>query len=177
MLRSPRTLLAAIALVVTLGGGMTAEAQEGFAGGVRGHFISSSEGELGGALSADVGYAFDVLRLGGFLGVGAVPSEEDTRNRIFMPLAASIGIELLGEVVGFSAYLRGGLWGGATQEVKLTVGGFVGGAAYLEFALGRGVAITAGLDVWGVLGDGETVLFAPSLGLSWMPPMDEEPAP
>ena len=99
--------------------------------------------------------------------MAAVPAEDDVHNRIFMPLGVSIGLELLGDIVGVSVRARGGLWGGATQEVKLTAGGFLGGAVYLLFALGEGVAVDLGLEVWGIFGDGETALFSPSLGLSW----------
>ena len=85
-------------------------------------------------------------------------------------LGASIAFEALGDVVGVSIRARGGLWGGATQEVKLTAGGFLGGAAYMLFHLGGGVAIDVGLEVWGIFGDGETALFSPSAGLTWSPP-------
>ena len=43
-----------------------------------------------------------MFRIGGFFGVVAVPSEEDVRNRIFMPLAVSLGIEVLGDTVGIA---------------------------------------------------------------------------
>lgn len=140
---------------------------EGLAGTVHGWLLASPAPDVGGALGADVGYANDIFRVGAFFGVGAVPSGDDARNRIFMPLALGAGIEAFGETVGFALRLRGGLWGGATQAVKITAGGFVGGGAYLLFALGPGVALDVGLDVWGLFGDGETVLFAPGLGLSW----------
>lgn len=162
-------IAAALAVALTLGVHSGAEAQDAPAGAVHGHFVAAPQGDYGGGLSGDIAFPIDVFRIGGFFGVVAVPSEEDVRNRVFMPLAASFGVELLGDVVGFSVRARGGLWGGATQEVKLTAGGFVGGGAYLLFALGGGVGVSMGLDVWGLFGDGETALFAPGFGLSWTP--------
>ena len=151
-----------------------ADAQEP-SGGAQASFLVSVDGELGGAISADVTYAIDWFRVGGFLGVGTVVADEDVRNRVFMPLAASVGVELSDEDVGMSLRARGGLWGGATQEVKLTAGGFLSGALYLLFVLGDGVTASMGLEVWGLLGDGETALFSPSLGLTWTPPISEQP--
>lgn len=163
-------LRAAPALCLVLAVAAPAAAQEGLAGGVQGHFLASPQGDLGAGVSADLWFPFEMLRFGGFFGVAAVPAEEDVRNRIFMPIGASVALELLGDVVGVSIRARGGVWGGATQEVKLTAGGFVAGAAYLLFALGGGVAIDVGLEVWGILGDGETALFSPSAGLTWRTP-------
>jgi hypothetical protein len=160
---------ALLTAVAAASGASPASAQEGPAGAVQGHFVASPDAELGGALTADLWYPVDLFRFGGFVGVGAVPSDVDTRNRVFMPLGVSVAFEALGEGAGVSIRARGGLWGGATQEVKLTAGGFVGGGAYLLFDLGAGTALSVGLDVWGLFGDGETVLFAPSLGLSWNP--------
>lgn len=168
-----RRSLFAVVLLATGWVAAPAAAQEGVAGTVHGHFVGSIDGDLGGALTGEVDYALGVFRLGGYFGVVPVPSDEDVRNRVFMPLALSVGIDLLGDVVGFSARARGGLWGGATQEVKLTAGGFIGGGAYMLFNLGGGVGVSVGLDVWGLLGDGETLLFAPGAGLVWSPPAPE----
>lgn len=159
-----------------------AGAQDAPAGAVSAHMlVSASTGsqsgldpdlwvpDLGGALGVDLWVPLDIFRVGGFLGVGVLPSANDEHNRVFMPLAASVGLEVLGEVVGVSLRARGGLWGGATQEVKLTAGGFVGGGAYLLFNLGAGAALAVGMDVWGLLGDGQTALFAPGVGFTWTP--------
>lgn len=142
---------------------------DGLGGAVSGLFLASPTPDFGGALAADLWYANGIFRVGGFLGVGAVPSADDVYNRVFMPLGVSAGIEVLGDVIGFSVRVRGGLWGGATQAVKITAGGFVGGGAYLLYSLGGGVGVGLGLDVWGLFGDGETILFAPGLGLTWTP--------
>ena len=146
-----------------------ARAQDDVAGAVRGQVLASLEEDVGGAVSADLWLPLDWFRVGGFIGVGALPAEEDARNRTFMPLGVSVGFEAMGDDGGISVIARGGLWAGATQEVKLTAGGFVAVGAYLLFALGDNVALDVGLDLWGVFGDGETVLFAPSVGLSWAP--------
>ena len=121
-------------------------------------------------MSADLWFPLEGFRLGGFIGVGAVPSEDDVRNRIFMPVGLSLGYEIVGDSVGVAIRARGGIWAGATQETKLTMGGFLAGGAYLLIVLGDGVALDVGMDVWGILGDGETVLISPSLGLTWSPP-------
>lgn len=159
----------ALTLLLVLLAAAPAAAQDSIAGATQAHFLASTQGDLGGGVSADLWFPFEMLRFGGFFGVAAVPAEDDVHNRIFMPLGVSIGLELLGDIVGVSVRARGGLWGGATQEVKLTAGGFLGGAVYLLFALGEGVAVDLGLEVWGIFGDGETALFSPSLGLSWSP--------
>jgi len=147
----------------------SAAAQAEIAGSAQGHFLASPQEDYGAGVSADLWFPIEWFRIGGFFGVAAVPAEDDVRNRIFMPLGVSAAFEVMGDDVGVSVRARGGLWGGATQEVKLTAGGFVGGAAYLLINLGEGVALDVGLDVWGIFGDGETVLFAPSLGVSWSP--------
>ena len=172
--------LAALLLAAFAFGAATARAQDeppadpgagvtGPAGTVAGHFLASPEGDIGGALMADIWYPLEWFRIGGFFGAGAVPSEVDLRNRVFMPFGVSAGVDLMGDSVGLSLRVRGGLWGGATQEVKLTAGGFMGGGAYLLIPLGEGASVALGLDVWGVFGDGETVLIAPGAGLTWGP--------
>jgi hypothetical protein len=151
-------------------------AQDGPAGAVSAHLLASTAPDFGGALGADLWMPIGIFRLGGFLGVGAVPSEDDTQSRVFMPLAASVGLEVLGEIVGVSLRARGGFWGGATQDAKLTAGGFVGGGAYLLFNLGGGAGLAVGMDVWGLFGDGETALFAPGVGLTWTPATTTPPS-
>lgn len=165
--------LVLLAAALVCGAPSLAAAQEGPAGSVTGHVLTSTAPDVGGALGADLWFPIDVFRVGGFLGVAAVPSGEDVQNRVFMPLAASVGLEVLGEVVGVSLRARGGLWGGATQEVKLAAGGFIGGGAYLLFNLGAGASVALGMDVWGIFGDGETALFAPGVGLTWTPAIPE----
>jgi hypothetical protein len=138
-------------------------------GAVQGHFLASTAPDVGGALSADLWFPIGIFRIGGFLGVGAVPSPNDVYNRIFMPVGASVALEIAGDVVGVSLRARGGMWGGATQAVKITAGGFVGGGAWLLFHLSEAVSVSVGMDVWGLFGDGETALFAPGVGLTWTP--------
>lgn len=164
-----RALTATLTVLALLGVTAHASAQDVPAGAVQAHFVASPDTELGGAFTADLWYPIESFRLGGFVGVGAVPSEVDERNRVFMPLGASVAFEAIGDGAGVSLRARGGLWGGATQAVKLTAGGFVGGGAYLLFHLGGGTTLSVGLDVWGLFGAGETALFAPSLGFTWDP--------
>jgi hypothetical protein len=168
--------LALAALLGALLGGVAvpelAAAQGGPAGAVHAHVLASPREDFGGAVSAELTVPLGIFRLGGFLAVAAVPSPEDVYNRIFLPVGPTVGLEVLGQVLGFALRVRGGLWAGATQDVKLTAGGFVGGGAYLLFALGGGATLSAGLDVWGVFGDGETALFAPGIGLTWGAPVE-----
>ncbi|MFK7985400.1 MAG: hypothetical protein AB8I08_05170 [Sandaracinaceae bacterium] len=169
------------------GAPVCAEAQDEPAGALGLHFLASppldSDGDpdtapivdIGGLLNADLWFPIDWFRVGGFIGVGTIPSEEDTRNRLYMPFGASVAVEVIGDDVGFSIRARGGLWAGATQEVKLTVGGLVGGGAHLLVHLGAGTALNVGLDVYGILGAGETFVFAPGVGLSWNPAFESAP--
>jgi hypothetical protein len=157
--------------------GSRASAQDGPAGAVQGVFLASPDGDFGAGLLGDLWVPLDMFRIGGFFGVAAVPSAVDARNRIFMPLGVSLALQVPADDVSVAFCARGGLWGGATQEVKLTVGGFVGGGAYLTASLGGGVALTVGMELWGILGDGETLLFAPGLGLSWAPAPAETAPP
>jgi len=162
-------LLSALLLSAGLLSAAPAAAQDEVAGSVRAHVLASPEEDFGGGVSADLWFPIDWFRIGGFIGVGAIFSEEDVRNRVFMPVGLSTGFEVLGDVVGVSVRARGGFWGGATQENKLTAGGFLGLGAYLLVVLGHGAALDVGFDVWGIVGDGDTAVFAPSLGLSWSP--------
>lgn len=146
------------------------------AGSVHGSFMIgpspdlAHEGvDLGAAALMNVWYPIGALRLGAFLGAGAVPSPNDARNRVFMPLGASIALELLDHDFGLSLRAYGGMWGGATQEVKLTAGGLIGGGAYFLYHLGAGVTLDIGADVWGFFGAGSQLIVAPSIGLSFGP--------
>lgn len=175
--------LASAALLGLIVAAAPARAQDAPAGAVGLHFSfgelrteedeetgeRSMHADLGGLIGADLWFPIDWLRLGAYLGVGAIPSDVDVRNRIYMPLAASVAAELLFDQVGVSIRARGGLWAGATQEVKITAGGLVGGGLHLLVHLGGGTALSLGMDVWGILGDGETAVFAPGIGLSWNP--------
>lgn len=154
-----------------------AAAQDGPAGAVQAMFLASPDGDFGGGAVGDLWVPLDMFRVGGFFGVAAVPSAVDSRNRIFMPLGVSLALQVPADDISVAFCARGGLWGGATQEIKLTVGGFVGGGAYLTANLGGGVAFSVGMEVWGILGDGETLLFAPGLGLTWVPPSPEASTP
>ena len=144
-------------------------AQERPAGAVSAYVFATPEADVGGGVSGDIWYPIEWFRVGGFFGVGAIPSDVDTQNRVFMPLGVSVAAEVVGDVVGVSFRARGGLWGGATQDAKLTVGGLVGLGAHLLVVLGPGVSFTVGMDVFGLFGAGDTVVLAPGLGLTWTP--------
>lgn len=147
------------------------------AGSLMAAALADPEGDVGAGAMIDLGMPIEnVLRLGGSLGVGSLVSTRDETNRVVMPLGVYVGVVLsLSPDLSILLRARGGIWGGATQEVKLALGGFVGGGVALGISLGSGVSFDIGLDVWGTLGGpnlgtgapSDAVLFAPGLGLSW----------
>jgi hypothetical protein len=168
-------IVVALATLITTMPSSPASAQ--VAGAVSASFVYA-DGDAGGAAMIDVWAPIDVVRIGGFFGVGALLADRDERNRVMMPVGASVGL-FFGDDVTFSLRARGGLWGGATQETKLTVGGFFGGGAGIGLRLSPEVSASAVLEVWGILGAGETWAVAPGLSLEWghpvpAPPDDEE---
>lgn len=146
-----------------------AHAQDPFAGRVGASVLVSTRGDVGGAVHSDLWFAADVFRVGGFLGAGVVPAEEDARNRVYMPVGASLALITEGGPLGIGATVRGGLWAGATQAEKLAIGGCIGGSLDFTISLGAGAALTLGLDVWGLFGSGASLLFAPAVGFTWGP--------
>lgn len=150
-----------------------------------GHFIAA-DGDFGGGAVLDVWAAFDSLRLGGFFGAAAIPSERDSNNRVMMPFGLS-GAVVFGSDVTFELRVRAGAWGGATQAEKLLIAPFAGGGAYLGWSLGAGATITLGLDAWAVIGSdawrmatseedatsATVAAIAPGIGLAWSPPAEE----
>lgn len=140
-------------------------------GSVVGQF-AIADGDLGGAATLDLWAPIGPLRLGGFFGVGATPSSRDRYNRTYMPLgvAASLALDLEGGTF-VSVVARGGLWGGATQDTKLTVGGLVGGGVYLDVGIGGGVTLGGGVEAWGFFGAGDTWAVLPGLRMTWGQPV------
>ncbi len=147
-----------------------------------------ADGDVGGSVLLDVWAAWEWLRIGGFVGAGAIPSERDSSNRVLMPRGVSAAAELVAnEYLALSIRLRAGLWAGATQAEKLTAGPFFGGGAYLGFQLGSGAVLNVGADAWGVIGSeawssesgpdaavsASTWVIAPGVGLSWTPEVGE----
>lgn len=185
-----RAWIAVVALVAaSIAGPPRASAQDGSPAGALGAHFLISDGDLGAAAMLDVWAvfdraAFDWLRIGGFFGGGAIPSERDDHNRILMPVGLSAAADLVAtELVSVQLRARLGVWGGATQSEKLAIGLFAGGGAYLGFALGQGAFVHAGADVWAVIASdawttrtspddaisASTWVIAPGLGLSWTP--------
>ena len=170
--RSPRRGLALatlLAVVACLSAPAGAAAQDGPAGAVTASGLATVHPDVGASVLVDVYWPIDVFRVGGFFGAGAIPSLEDERNRVFAPFGVSLAIDLVFDPIGVSVRARGGMWGGATQEEKLTAGAFFGGGAYLTYHLGEGVTLGVGMDVWAILGAGETAVFAPGITLTFGP--------
>ncbi|WP_236515750.1 hypothetical protein [Sandaracinus amylolyticus] len=152
-------------------------------GSLGAHLLVADGPDLGGLVMLDVWAAWQWLRIGGFIGAGAIPSERDASNRVMMPLGISAAAEVLTESLALSVRLRAGLWGGATQAEKLTAGPFFGVGFYLGFLLGNGAVLNVGADAWGVIGSeawsdasgpdaavsASTWVIAPGIGLSWTP--------
>jgi hypothetical protein len=152
-----------------------ASAQE-LGGAINGHLVLAGSDvgvDVGGGASVDLWASFEWLRIGGFMGALAIPSGRDPYNRLAMPVGVSVALQAdLGDVT-LGLRLRGGVWGGATQAAKMTIGGFLGGGPYLGIDLGGGVSTALGVEVWGFLADsaaaGQTWAVAPSLSLVWGP--------
>lgn len=129
-----------------------------------------ADGDVGGVALLDVWAPFDVLRIGGFVGVGAVVADRDERNRVMMPVGASLAL-VFGRDMRFTVLGRGGMWGGSTQDAKLTVGGFLSGGLGLGFSISPSVSVGAQLEIWGVLGAGQTWALVPGICMAWGHPL------
>lgn len=173
--------LAALALTTT-SVAVPARAQD-VAGAVTGSFVIA-DGDPGAAAMLDVWAPLSIVgaivRIGGFFGVSSIVSERDAHNRVMMPVGASLALMIDAGPAIISIVGRGGVWGGATQEVKLTLGGFVGGGVALGFHLSPSVSVSAQVELWGVLGAGETWALAPGISIAWghdAPEMEDESGP
>lgn len=162
------------ALAVALGCMPARSAQADDVAGALTGAVVIADGDVGGVAMLDVWAPFDVLRIGGFVGVGAIVADRDERNRVMMPVGASIAL-IFGQDVRLTVLGRGGMWGGSTQDTKLTVGGFLSGGLGLGFAISESVSVGAHVDVWGILGAGETWAVAPGLSLTWGHPVVIDP--
>jgi len=130
----------------------------------------AGEGVVGGALTVDLWAPVGaLLRIGGVLGVGGLTSDDDARSRIFMPAGASVSLVIGAERRPFfELRVRGGLWGGATNQ-GLAASGWLAGGAYFGYALGPNVAIGAGVSAWWLAGHGGILAVAPGITASWQP--------
>lgn len=155
-----------VVLILALGCLSARSAQADDVAGALTGAVVVADGDVGGVAMLDVWAPFDVLRIGGFVGVGAIVADRDDRNRVMMPVGASIAL-VFGDDVRFSLLGRGGMWGGSTQDTKLTVGGFLSGGLGLGFLISPTVSVGGQLEIWGVLGAGETWAIVPGLSLAW----------
>lgn len=169
---SRRSQRGALALFALLFAWTTPASAQDVAGALTGSFVYA-DGDPGASATLDVWVPIDVLRIGGFVGVGTTPAERDARNRVMMPFGASVALFFPGDVV-FSLRARGGLWTGATQEVKLTAGGFVGGGAGLGFQVSPSVTASLVFEAWGIFGAGETWAILPGIALEWGHPVPDD---
>lgn len=144
-------------------------------GSIAGQFLIS-DGDLGGGATIDLWGDIGPLRLGGFFSFAALPSDRDWHNRAMMPVGALVAIAIDVGVADIVICGRGGIWGGASQEDKLLVGGVVGGGAYLDVDLGSGIAVGGGAEILGLFGGGDTWMLQPALRLTWGRPVASAPA-
>ncbi len=177
-----RLSIAALAASLALASSASIARADTPAGSIGGHLVIA-DGDLGGAAMLDVWAPFDWFRLGGFFAVGVVPAERDHNNRVFMPIGVSAAAEIDFGDVGLSFRARAGLWGGATQSEKLTLGPFFGGGAFVLFDFGIGPVLAVGVDVWAIIASdtwhtptsvddpvsASVAAFAPSIGFTWSP--------
>lgn len=126
-----------------------------------------SDGDVGGGAMVDVWGALGPLRLGGFFGVTSIPSARDWHNRTMMPAGVHVSLAIDLEAIDLVIVARGGLWGGASQESKMLVGGIVGGGVYVDVALEGGIAVGGGAEFYGFFGGGDTWSIVPALRLTW----------
>lgn len=170
-----RLLAAGVFLAFVLGALPSRSAAQDVAGALSAGFVDA-DGDPGAVALLDLFVPFEFLRLGGFMGVSSIVSDRDERNRVMMPVGASVALVAdVGVVLSLRA--RGGLWGGATQDVKLTLGGFVGGGVGIGFHLSPSVSVSAMIEAWGILGAGETWAVVPGLSLEWGHPVPTESVP
>lgn len=183
-------VFAALAALTPIPSVDSASAQD-FAGAMSGQLVlnDAEPTDVGAAGTLELWAAFDWLRLGGFVGVAALPSETDPRNVTFMPFGFSSAFRgMPNEWLIVELRLRAGGWGGATQSEKLTAGVYVGGGPKLSFAIGGGAAIGVGIDLAGLLASdlwteptapdqlpsSSQLLIMPTIGLSWGPANDDD---
>lgn len=171
-----RFVLLATAIASVVGLGARAQAREP-GGSIVGSMLVS-EGDVGGGARVELWGALGALRLGGFFGVAALSSELDWRNRTMMPAGALVALAFDVGLVELVVTARGGMWGGASQEDKLRVGGLVGGGAWVDFAMEGGIGLGIGAELLGLFGGGDTWVVEPGLRLTWgRPTSASEPAP
>ncbi|MDW8246078.1 MAG: hypothetical protein RMJ84_05840, partial [Sandaracinaceae bacterium] len=162
-------IVAGVVGCITLAIASPLHAQE-VEGSVGAHLLLNPP-DVGGALSVDAWGRVAFFRLGGTFGAMAFPSENDARNRAMMPIGILGAVEGQVDKIGFGAGVRGGAWGGASQEVKLSGGLWVGASLFLDIPIGPEAKFGPGVDVWGFGGGGsEMLLWVATLRLSWFSP-------
>lgn len=133
------------------------------------HFELGDQGERGGTLVVDLWQRYGLFRLGLAAGVGALTGGGDAgeSNRAFAPIGLSLGLAGMGEIVGGSVTLRGGPWGGATND-GLKGGVFMSLGASLDLRWGERLVVSFLADYWLIAGAGEVrSTLAPGIALRW----------
>ena len=98
------SIAAAIAMAIAAGPSSASAQDVEPSGALTAHFLVS-DGDLGGAAMLDVWAAFEWLRVGGFFGAGAIPSDRDEHNRVLMPFGLSVAAVLPTEYVSIEVRL------------------------------------------------------------------------
>lgn len=121
---------------------------------------------LGGGVLIDVWQPFGAFQLGFSAGAGAITSDNDDANRIFAPVAATVGVGFKPQPVGLRAIARGGFWAGATNE-GLRGGGFLAGGVAMDIRMDDTLSLGISFEGWRLWGELRRFLLVPALSLVW----------
>jgi hypothetical protein len=130
-------------------------------------------GDVGAASVVDLWEPFgEWFKVGGAMGVAALPSDDAQESRTFLPAGLSLAFVVEPRPVGFDVRVRGGGWAGATNG-GLSAGGWVATGGHLQFALDSRIALTLGAEGWFLFGHGNKQYLVPGAGLVWTVPQDD----
>lgn len=121
---------------------------------------------LGGGLLLDFWQPVGAFQFGFSAGLTALTSDNPDASAIVTPLAATVGIGSAPRPVGVRAYVRGGVWAGATDS-GLRGGGLLSGGAALDIRLDDTLALGIAVEAWRTWGKLDRLMIAPSLSLVW----------
>ena len=128
--------------------------------------IDVEDGGVGGGLLLDLWQPVGAFHFGFAAGLMALSSHDPSASAIVTPLAASVGIGTTPRPVGLRAYVRAGVWGGATNS-GLRGGALLCGGVALDVRLDEVLALGIAAEAWRSWGSWDRLTIAPSLSLVW----------
>ncbi len=128
--------------------------------------IDLEDGGVGGGLLVDLWESLGAFQIGFAAGLAALTSDNPNASAIVTPLAATVGIGSRPHPISVHAYVRGGVWGGATNS-GLRGGAFVAGGVALDVRLDDVLGLGIGGEVWRTWGALDRLMLAPTLSLVW----------